>query len=429
MSNTLEAKNSNDYLEMPGKNKSEPRRVPTYRHVFDSTPNLVFIADSEGRIVEVNPKAQNCFPDEDLVHRFCWEVLEIPVEDINRLFDYLHQKTNREIILNLAKGTHYYQAQIDSFSKNGCQEAGVVLILNDITSMVGHRYDLENSVFEKNRDIQRSQILIDTLFQSIGEGIVLLDESLEVVEANLMASEVFGIPLEVLIGTSFELLTDGRGLNALIDMRDSLTRGEIRSFELIGTYVDGRQFPCRITLASMKLDGEQFWPIITSDISDQKEMENNLVREKQNAEEMNVTLRNVLTSIEEQKKEIEETIASRISSFILPGLAKLEAEEDPMIRSSYYAILRTELTALTHGFNNPLDANLLKLSKTELRVCKLIRAGFSGKEICSTMNIAFETIQSHRKNIRKKLGLRGKNINLYGYLAQKNLESNTPVSV
>jgi DNA-binding NarL/FixJ family response regulator len=32
------------------------------------------------------------------------------------------------------------------------------------------------------------------------------------------------------------------------------------------------------------------------------------------------------------------------------------------------------------------------------------------------MNLAFETVQTHRKNIRRKLGLRGKNVNLHSFL-------------
>jgi DNA-binding CsgD family transcriptional regulator len=40
------------------------------------------------------------------------------------------------------------------------------------------------------------------------------------------------------------------------------------------------------------------------------------------------------------------------------------------------------------------------------------------KEICTVMNLSFDTIQTHRRNIRKKLGLSGsRETSLYAYLA------------
>ncbi len=118
----------------------------------------------------------------------------------------------------------------------------------------------------------------------------------------------------------------------------------------------------------------------------------------------------------------EHGINRKIRSSLLPGIAKIAKENDEYVRSSYLNLLKSQLVALTANFEDPLDGDLLKLSKTELRICQFIRAGLTGKEICDTMNLAFETIQSHRKNIRKKLELRGKDVNLYTFLAGKNLE-------
>ena len=54
-----------------------------------------------------------------------------------------------------------------------------------------------------------------------------------------------------------------------------------------------------------------------------------------------------------------------------------------------------------------------------MMICKYIQTGYSSKEIAEAMNVSFETIQVHRRNIRKKLGLRGRRTNLYAYLSAK----------
>ena len=46
----------------------------------------------------------------------------------------------------------------------------------------------------------------------------------------------------------------------------------------------------------------------------------------------------------------------------------------------------------------------------------MIQSGATSKDIADGMAISIETVQTHRKNIRRKLGLSGKDVNLYAYL-------------
>ena len=56
------------------------------------------------------------------------------------------------------------------------------------------------------------------------------------------------------------------------------------------------------------------------------------------------------------------------------------------------------------------------LTGKELRVADLIRMDASSKEIAAVMNISPRTVEAHRENIRKKLGLANVKINLQSYL-------------
>ncbi len=149
------------------------------------------------------------------------------------------------------------------------------------------------------------------------------------------------------------------------------------------------------------------------------ESEQLLRQEKHQVEEMNVTLRNVMHSINDERREFGRNLARKVREQLLPALDKIRRESSAEVRGSYLNLLREQLIGLTSGQETELDANLLKLSKTEIRICRFIQAGCTSKEICDVLNLAFETVQTHRKNIRRKLGLRRVGINLHAFLAAR----------
>jgi len=65
------------------------------------------------------------------------------------------------------------------------------------------------------------------------------------------------------------------------------------------------------------------------------------------------------------------------------------------------------------------DARLMSLTPAELKVCQLIQSGHRTKEIADALNLSIETVQSHRKSIRRKLSLSGKEVNLFAFLKSR----------
>jgi DNA-binding CsgD family transcriptional regulator len=47
-----------------------------------------------------------------------------------------------------------------------------------------------------------------------------------------------------------------------------------------------------------------------------------------------------------------------------------------------------------------------------MKIAGLIRQGKTTKEMASVLNLSSRTVETHRKNIRKKLGLRDRKANL-----------------
>lgn len=400
------------------------RERTTYKNIFANTSNLVIITDSHGTIIEANPKAAEIFFSKKVVGEFCGSPLDRSEKELTGFLNIFPPHQAHELPLQIDGSLYHFNLNIKPINDSLPKTSGIILILSDVTCMVDHRQMLEQRIRERTLALSKSEKLLGALFHAVGKGIILLDVDGEVVKANQQASEMYGIPLEVLVGSKFDVLTDMKGAACLRSARHKLLEGQRFNAETISIYADGTEFPCDATMTRMDLDGTPFWPVILRDITELKIMQSRIIEEKEQVEEMNVTLRNVLKSIEDDRNKSEATLKERILNSLLPGLEKVRNEENPGAREGYLLLLGEQLVSLSVGCSTELDGDLLKLSKSELKICQFIKAGLSGKEICVTLNLSFETIQTHRKNIRRKLGLRGKNNSLHQYLAARNCDFN-----
>ncbi len=76
--------------------------------------------------------------------------------------------------------------------------------------------------------------------------------------------------------------------------------------------------------------------------------------------------------------------------------------------------VKEELIAAILGLNapqkfteDPSETNGVKLSKQEKVIVKLVAEGLMSKEIASRLSISKSTVDTHRRNINKKLGVTG----------------------
>ncbi|MBI4844056.1 MAG: response regulator transcription factor [Nitrospirae bacterium] len=79
-------------------------------------------------------------------------------------------------------------------------------------------------------------------------------------------------------------------------------------------------------------------------------------------------------------------------------------------------MLKKNLETLTSSFGKAVSEVRHKLTPKEIEVCNMIRNGLTSKEIGNQLNLSVQTINKHRKNIRKKLDLSNKETNLASYL-------------
>jgi DNA-binding CsgD family transcriptional regulator len=79
-------------------------------------------------------------------------------------------------------------------------------------------------------------------------------------------------------------------------------------------------------------------------------------------------------------------------------------------------VIEANLRNVAASFVRQLDAWKLQLTPTEVQVADLVRLGKRTKEIARLLHVSPSAITFHRNNLRTKLGLTGRPINLVSYL-------------
>lgn len=136
-----------------------------------------------------------------------------------------------------------------------------------------------------------------------------------------------------------------------------------------------------------------------------------------NLEEANTALRVLLKKKDETRMELEEKILFNIEELVIPILDKLKSAVGLDRRqAAYVSVLEKTLNDIISGFSRTLSSRRYSLTPTELQVAGLIRQGKQSKEIATFMNLSEKTIETHRRNIRGKIGIKNQKVNLRTHL-------------
>jgi len=142
-------------------------------------------------------------------------------------------------------------------------------------------------------------------------------------------------------------------------------------------------------------------------------------------EETNTALKVLLRQREDDQRELEERISSNLQELVLPYLQKLKGTRLSEVQTSYMEVAETHLKEIAAPFLRQTVSRYPHMTAKELQVATLVREGRSNKEIADLMHVSLNTIEIHRYNLRKKLGLQNKKVNLRSYLLSLNKLPNT----
>ncbi|MCU0599927.1 MAG: PAS domain S-box protein [Desulfobacterales bacterium] len=163
------------------------------------------------------------------------------------------------------------------------------------------------------------------------------------------------------------------------------------------------------------------------DLTERKAFEHALVQAKHeleekvrertiNLEEANTALKVLLKTKEDHARMSEERMLSNISKLILPYLDKLKKGSFSEKERIWIEIISNNLADITSPLSQRLASRLMRLTPAEIQVANFIRQGKSTREIAGVLNLSVKTIETHRKNIRAKVGIKSKKTNLRTFL-------------
>ena len=108
---------------------------------------------------------------------------------------------------------------------------------------------------------------------------------------------------------------------------------------------------------------------------------------------------------------------SNVSALIEPYLEKLRNGGLNERQKAYLEIIQTNLKEIVSPFARNFSSDYYRLTPQEIQIANKIKHGKTTKEIAALMNLSPKTIEFHRSNIRKKLGLNGTKENLRTHLS------------
>jgi PAS domain S-box-containing protein len=143
-----------------------------------------------------------------------------------------------------------------------------------------------------------------------------------------------------------------------------------------------------------------------------RKSEARLAQEKAALEEVNTALRVLLQRGTEDKSKLEEQMVANVNQLVLPHIDDMAKDPLTKRQRATLDLVGSNLAKLTSPFLRKISHFSLRLSPMEIKVSHFVKEGKSSKEIAEILGLSKDTIDIHRKNIRKKCGINGKSQNL-----------------
>lgn len=218
------------------------------------------------------------------------------------------------------------------------------------------------------------------------------------------------LPEEVIGKTPRILQGPNTDPGVLKQLRRTLDAGKVFFGQAINYRKDGSEFWNEWHIEPIRDDDGKITHFIAiqHDITERKKTELAI-------QQKNLALQEILAQIEIEKKRIKEDVLINVDKVLLPVLKKMR-RRGTQLDKKYIDILERNLQDLTASFGRSVSQERLRLSPREVEIANLIKSGVASKEISQMLNISFKTVETHRNKIRKKFGIRNKDINLTTYL-------------
>lgn len=359
----------------------------------------------------------------EIFHRRYQKTLDHPCTKPQTLDLGLYHKCGRTIWIEASA----------RFYRNDCNEAvGIVGVARDCT-----KRKLAEEILRQREERYR------TILTTMQEGYCEVDLAGNLLFCNKAFCGITGYTQAELWGRSYNQFMQSDEAQKIYNIFNQVLKTEmpLKSIEFAVTRRDGNKRYLKISVSLLKdLDGKSIgFCGIARNITEQKRTEEELrksydelenqVKERtaallvsqQELQRTNAALKILLERKEENQAAFERTIVNNVKDLVHPVIDRLSQTRLTEQQRGHIEVLIASLDQITRPLfkKNPLQ--YADLTPTEIQVAGMIKCGKTTKEISRLMNIGISTIDFHRNNIRKKLGLKKKKINLQTFLRSQDM--------
>ena len=284
-------------------------------------------------------------------------------------------------------------------------------------------YDDVTERKQVEKALRESEERYKSLFKNNHSVMLLIDpESANIIDANPAAISFYGWSREELTRkkiTNINTLTKRQVFQA---MKRAKTE-QRRIFYFKHRLASGKIRDVEVYSGPIKVYGRELLYSIIHDITNRKQAELSLIERGKELEnktqefgEVNAALRVLLKHRDEDKKELEEKVVANVKKLVFPYVEKLNNSRLNDVQMVYLNIIKSNLEDIITPFLHQLSSKYSDLTPNEIQVAGFVKDGKTTKEIAELLNSSTGTIDFHRNNLRKKLGLRNTKTNLRSFL-------------
>ena len=386
--------------------------------ILDSLLEIVVYMDLEMRILWANLAACK-FADrtrDELIGRYCYEILADSSKPCSDCVVVRAIKTGQaqEIEKTTPDGRSWFNIGCPVRDEKNTIIGGIEVVLE-----ITERKQAEEALQESE---ERFKELANLLPQPVWE----TDLKGNFIYSNRAGYENFGYtPKDLVEGVSvIDVVAPEDKKRGVANFGKRLRGIEFENHEYTCLTKDGRKFSALIYSSPIIKNGELSGVRgVTLDITDRKKAELAMIEKSKELEkkthelkEVNAALKFLLKHRDKDQRDFEEKIVANVKKLILPYVEKLKYSRLNDRQMVYLNIIKSNLEDIITPFLHQLSSKYSDLTPSEIQVAEFVKEGKATKEIAELLNASTGSINFHRNNLRKKLGLRNTKTNLRSFL-------------